>query len=825
MAAAPPQLPVWSAPLVPVALGMTAGIVLDRFWMVPLGASLGATFVCVLAWLIFANTPQKRLALVYLWGGVAGFGATYHHWQRHHIDANDLSRYAEREPQPARLRGTLQTAPSRQIERRDPLRTMPASATSRFVVRATQRQDVAMRTWHDVGGLVQITVVGNVTDITVGDEVELLGRLALPGEAVNPGGFDYAAFLRDQGITTTLTMLESSEVTLVRRGWPTSFFGWLAVVRGWGQRTLQRDLGAQHEVAAALLLGEGSGMAGEEWDKYLQTGVIHVLAISGQHLVVLAGFLWLVVRVVGVRRRYAAPMIALFLIAYALLTGGRPPVMRAAWVVAAYAGGILLQRPVCHANTFALGWIGVILINPTDIFGAGCQLSFLAVAVLVWGVRRWAEERPQEPIERLIDRARSWPATAWIQTWRWIFASYAVNAVVTFAVAPLVASHYHTVTPIALLIGPPMVLLTSLALLSGFAFLLFSWFFPLAWLFAAITQLSLYGCELFVTLGHNLPGAYFFVADVPTWWLWVFYMSLLIGITSQFAWRYPRRALAVALGWLAFGVLLQLWPHRPGELRCTFVAVGHGGCTVIETPDGRVFVYDAGSIAGSDVTRRHIAPFLWSRGIRRIDALLLSHGDLDHFNGVPQLAERFAIGRVISTPTFTQRENAGMQKTLLALDRHGLEVEVVTAGQRWQEDGVLFTVLHPPLIGPTKNENARSLVLLVKHGNWSMLLTGDLEGEGLTQVLAQPPPPIDVLMAPHHGSETSNNPALAQWARPKLVVSCQTEPKSERKSVRMYEKMGAKFLGTWPHGAITLRPAQPDAAVETFQTKLAFRPF
>ena len=112
MPAAPPQLPVWSVPLVPLALAMTAGIILDRFWIVPLGASIGFVCVGVLAWLIFANTPKKRLALVYLWAAVAGFGAAYHHWQRHHLEANDLSRFAEREPQPARLRGTLQTATS-----------------------------------------------------------------------------------------------------------------------------------------------------------------------------------------------------------------------------------------------------------------------------------------------------------------------------------------------------------------------------------------------------------------------------------------------------------------------------------------------------------------------------------------------------------------------------------------------------------------------------------------------------------------------------------------------------------------------------------------
>src|SRR6266699_1537666 len=143
-------------------------------------------------------------------------------------------------------------------------------------------------------------------------------------------------------------------------------------------------------------------MTGDDWEQYLRTGVIHVLAISGQHLVVLAGFLWLLSRVFGFRRRHAALGIALVLIGYALLTGGRPPVMRAAWVVAVYCGGILLQRPVAHANAFALGWIGVAVMNPSDIFNAGCQLSFLAVAVLVWGVGRLAAEQPSDPLERAI---------------------------------------------------------------------------------------------------------------------------------------------------------------------------------------------------------------------------------------------------------------------------------------------------------------------------------------------------------------------------------------------------------------------------------------
>jgi competence protein ComEC len=138
---------------------------------------------------------------------------------------------------------------------------------------------------------------------------------------------------------------------------------------------------------------------------------------------------------------------------------------------------------------------------------------------------------------------------------------------------------------------------------------------------------------------------------------------------------------------------------------------------------------------------------------------------------------------------------------------------------------VSFSVLHPPARGPAGKENVRSLVLLVRHRSWSMLLTGDLEEAGLTQVLAKKAPPIDVLMAPHHGSDKSNVAALAQWAKPKLVVSCQTAPTSERASVKMYERMGAKFLGTWPHGAITIRPDDVEAPVQTYRSRLTLKPW
>jgi competence protein ComEC len=208
-----------------------------------------------------------------------------------------------------------------------------------------------------------------------------------------------------------------------------------------------------------------------------------------------------------------------------------------------------------------------------------------------------------------------------------------------------------------------------------------------------------------------------------------------------------RRSHAVALSavaWLAVGLVAGATRPAPGDLRCTFLAVGHGSCVVLETPDGRTLVYDAGAMAGPEVTRRQIAPFLWHRGIRRIDELILSHADLDHFNGVPDLLERFAVGSVLLTPSFADRDSPGALYTLEALKRRKIPGRVVHAGNRLTAGEVTLDVLHPPPKGPDGPENVRSLVLLVRHEANRLLLTGDLEGAGLDRVLEGPPLPVDV---------------------------------------------------------------------------------
>jgi competence protein ComEC len=811
---------IWRAPLVPVALSLSTGIVIDRSFGVPILASLIASFICLAAWILNRKNVQIAIPLLYLAAACGAMGAAFHHWRHDVYPADDIGNFASNEPRPVVIRGWIDEEPAtRPPPEYDPLKSFRTGASTTAVVRvAGVKED---NDWKPASGRARLTVADSLQDVHVGDSIEIAGRLVQPASPANPGEFDVAAYLQDQRIRAEIQARRTAAaVVRLAKGWSSTWRGWLAIVRGWGERTLQENLPPQtSNISSALLLGDSSSMTYDDWDKYVRTGVVHVLAISGHHLTVLAFLLWWLVKLSGMRRRRAAWLVGAILLAYALLTGGRPPIMRAAIMVGIACGGIILRRPIMSANSLALALILVIAVNPTDLFSTGCQHTFLSVAIIYWGMSRWFR-RPVDPLERLIDEARP----AWQRIIRKVGAeagiAYAVTVILTIAMYPLIAGRYHLISLAALVIGPPVILLVTVALFCGFILIpVASVSVTLAIPFARLVDWSLIACEWLVEKADRFPGSHWYVPDIPEWWLWGFYTGLLSFLTIPALANYRRLGALCGLGWFCLGIVVYLARPTPDELRCTFLAVGHGGCAVLETPDGRVLLYDAGSISGPDVTRRQIAPFLWSRGIRRIDEIFLSHADLDHFNGLPALVERFAVGQVTCTPTFSEKSTAGVPFTLAALDREGIPRRTVRAGDRLTSGPVEIEVVHPPEVGPEGNENSRSMVLVVRDCQHTFLLTGDLEGEGLQRVLGMKPPHIDVLMAPHHGSRISNTPAVAAWAKPKVVVSCEGVPRGFLRSPEPYTQTGARFFATWPNGAITIRSHSTGLVIETFRSK------
>jgi competence protein ComEC len=157
-----------------------------------------------------------------------------------------------------------------------------------------------------------------------------------------------------------------------------------------------------------------------------------------------------------------------------------------------------------------------------------------------------------------------------------------------------------------------------------------------------------------------------------------------------------------------------------------------------------------------------------------------------------------------------------VEYTLAELQRRKVPIRIVRAGDLLTAGAITLEVLHPPGSGPEGNENTRSLVLRVEHAGRTILLTGDLEGAGLQRVLATPTIPIDILMAPHHGSHRIDAEGLIAWARPRVVISCQGRPRSVRAPPPIYRQGGRYFFSTWECGAVTVRSHSSGLVIETF---------
>lgn len=817
----PPWREFAHAPLVSVALAGTFGLCADRYSS---AAEYLGFLLATIPVIAFVSWHRKS-ATPFLWYVWFATAAGYHHAYRDVTPADDLGRVATETPTLVRVRGLIDEEPTvLRLDRSDPF--IPTRKPDHgMTILAVNRVRVESGDWRPASGKARLIVDRAIDpdgryaldDVHVGDEVEVTAMLTAPGGPANPGERDFAASERDKRITAELRVAKATEaVTRLDRRSDWDGEAWRTAVRGKAARTLDALMPPRDAaVARALLLGDGTAMDRSEWDEYIRTGVVHVLAISGQHLVALAGFFWAAFRVGGVRRRYGALAVVLVVFLYALLTGLRPSSVRAVIMVGAGCGGLLFRRPVNPANSFALAWVVVIVHDPTDVFSLGCQLSFLAVLVLVFGVARWVPASRPSALDRLIDESRP----AWVRAFRWVAKAvgmlYLVTVVLFVATGPVLLDRQNVLSPVGILIGPPLILLTGLALLTGFVTLLVGTVsLTVAAPFALATQGLLALCGAAVTAADHVPGGSVYSQAPPMWWQVGFYLVLATLVLLGRPW--PRRLGPVLAAWIVLGVFATGPKSEPDELRVTFLSVGHGTCCVLECPDGRVLLYDLGTMAGSDVVRRTVAPYLWNRGIGRIDEVFLSHADTDHFNGLPELLRRFPVGTVTLTPSFATKPTPEVAAVLAALAAKRIDPRIAVAGDRFESGPVTLDVLHPPPVGPGTTENERSLVLLVSFAGRSVLLTGDLEKAGTSLVVQRPLVTADVVMAPHHGSRPAFGRDFRDWAKAKFVVV--SKGHRDVSAVSESDLPNATVWDT-PHcGAVTVRIHKTGVTAEAFRT-------
>jgi competence protein ComEC len=603
-------------------------------------------------------------------------------------------------------------------------------------------------------------------------------RLRTPHGSLNPGGFDYEAWLLRQGIGATATVRDAARCEA-----PGSAL-LAARQRIAGHLHAALRPGPAAGVLAAITVGDTSGIRGADWELFRQTGTTHLVAISGFNVAIVAGvafflcrWLWAAWPALCLRLpAQRAGLLGSALVAggYALLAGFEPPVQRAVlmlWLVLAAAWLHRLSQP---ARVLALAWIVLLACDPLGVASPGLWLSFAAVGAIFY-----------------VSLGRLRAPGAW-------HGLVLLQLVIALALAPLTLFFFQggsAIGPLVNLLAVPFfALLTPWALAA--LLLLLAW--PAAGLpllRAAATALDLFHAAL--TAAAQVPAPWLAASPAPA--------ALLLAAGAVVLLFAPRGLPLRPLGLACLLPLLVSPRAAPrGGFELTALDVGQGLAVVVRT-ERHTLLYDAGPAFedGFDAGASVVAPFLLHSGVRTLDLLLLSHGDNDHAGGVAAVRARLEVRRELGTGRGAP----------------------CRAGESWQWDGVRFDVLHPDAGG--WHDNDSSCVLRVR-GAYTALLAGDIEAAAEEELLgAGTRLRADVLVSPHHGSRTSSTAGFVDAAQPQVVIHSAgwrhhfRHPRPE--VVARYAAAGARQHVTGQGGAISVwrDPGSGQIEVEEFRREAA----
>jgi competence protein ComEC len=823
ISAPPPEsrLPNYQ-PMVLCVLAFASGILLDRFFEISIAFSAGVLVTSLITWLairfcsyrsgIAKNSRSRMLiaASMILCVGWVALGAFWHHGRWHWFGTDEIGRYAELVAKPCALEAIVLTEP-RMIAPSEATGAMDygdESVRTKLLLKAQRIRNGG--SWQRASGKLDLIIHAPTRHVRSGDAIRVYGRLVGCSPPSNPGQFDFQAFYRAASKLAFLHAYHRESVVVVSPQSAGRFQPLSALRREFNDLTWKYVNGDEAAFASAIMLGNREQLSPDRRQLFLETGTIHLLAISGLHVGILAGSFFLLFRIGLVSRRNCLLATMVFVVFYAWLVEFRPPVSRAAILILLYCLGRIWGENNFSFNLLAIAGMIVLLINPMDLFGLGPQLSFLAVATLTFGKEWVFWPPPTDPIQRLIASTRPWQVRVLNWLGRQVRTAILVSGLIWLVAMPLVAYRFHLVAPVALVVNPLLLLPMAWALYGGLGVLVSGWLFPpAAEVCGEFCRFNLGCIESLICLAQSLPGSHLWTSGPTLAAVLVFYVGLFF--TAVFPPTRLSLKWTAILGatWLVFAWLvpnqISDWHRRQdsGTMVCTFVDVGHGTSVLIELPNGKNVLYDAGSFGSADYGFRNIASLLWSQRIARLDTVIVSHADIDHFNSLPQLAERFAIGQLLVSEQMLNSPSAAVASLLSTCRDRGIPIDSINAGDRLIADcPVEIKVLSPPVFGTGGGDNSNSLVILVDFQGRRLLLPGDLESYGLDRLLQSEPMDCDIVMAPHHGSKNSFPHKFLQWATPEHVVISGGSQRIDRRMVQQFDGSGRAVYRTDTQGAI-----------------------
>jgi len=802
-----------NSPLSPVTLAFCTGILASTCIETPLSGLLAATGGCVSA--LWAAHILHRPHLFFLLSLVcftslglicpALHQASYAPQHLRMLTRNgrlDLS-------EPCRItgictRGSIQKGIGEQIE------LAAQRIENRFSTFETQGR-VRLALYYEKGKAPRQPLLGP------GDQVEVLAHLRLPKNFNNPGQFDYVAYLQRQNVALVGTVKNELLIKQLANGQGP----WLSRQIQRLRKALLSRLDKSFEsaetsgVMKALLLGDRSALTAQIEETFRATGIYHVLVVSGQHVAVMAAVLYALFRVTRLPVTLATALTAAGLMLFSALAEGQPSVVRATVMACTFLVAVHFDRDRNLLNSLSLSAWSLLLLDPFWLFDPGFELSFLAVLAIAVIALPWLRHLTQpwrQGLQRFQDadwdsrcpphiadfrirlRLQFETLQAWVPSDRWQLSSrlvlisvralvavgelLVVSCAIQLVFVVLMVLFFHRVSLIAPFLNLLAVPLVGVLVPLGFLLLSLSFLGVPSDLVAGKVCGGL--VHILLRAGDQFSGAEWGNFRVPTPPLWassLYFISLILALSLPSK-RLRRFCLGTAAVALMLIILFPFGPKTPVDrLQLTALDVRQGDSLFLSFPDRSNLLIDGGGLLGRsfgehfdddrfDVGEQVVSPFLWSFGIRRIDALALTHAHHDHMAGLHALLNNFEVGELWVGENPLTPAYVSLMKAAL---RRGVSIRRLRAGDHLIFHSAELEFLNPAHgSGKSKTPaNNDSLTFRLQFGQRSFLLTGDIERRVETEILARGGLlDSDLLKVAHHGSRSSSLPEFLDRVSP-----------------------------------------------------------